>query len=298
MPLPRLLRVLFTGLSFLVFSAFGALLAYLILPVATLGTRGRRRHLRAQYVLHRCDAVYMGFMRGLGLFRLRTPRFTDLPPVLREGRPAVIIANHPALLDILWLVYVLPRATFLAKAEWFDNPFISPILRRGGHIAAPRAMADTPAEGAAVLERMLDRLRDGYNVVIFPEGTRSPAGGLRAFQRGAFEAAMRAGVPLVCLRITVDPPMLLKGQPWYVVPDRTPTVTVNVLDVIEPRDFPASARAFRRQVRARYARALGLPATPARPDVVAAGAAPASAPTGPANDRPGTGGRPPAALAP
>ncbi len=274
--MPRPLRVLFTGLSFFVFSAFGALLAYLILPVATIGTRGRTRHLRSQYVLHRCDAVYMAFMRVLGLFRLRTPRLAELPEVLREGKPAVIIANHPALLDILWLVYVLPRATFLAKAEWFDNAFIAPILRRGGHIAAPRAVADSPAEGAAVLERMLDRLRDGYNVVIFPEGTRSPAGGLRNFQRGAFEAAMRAQVPLVCLKITVDPPMLLKGQPWYVVPDRRPLVAVETLQVIEPADFPASARAFRKQVRARYAAALGLAADPVRTDASSSAPAPAA----------------------
>jgi 1-acyl-sn-glycerol-3-phosphate acyltransferase len=58
------------------------------------------------------------------------------------------------------------------------------------------------------------------SLIVFPEGTRSPAHGLRTFKRGAAQIALRTGVPIVLVVITSDPPTLLKGQPWYKVPER------------------------------------------------------------------------------
>lgn len=257
--MPKLLRILLTGFSFFVFSSFGAFVAYVVLPLAVRGIRDPlERRKAAQRALHRATGVYIGFMRRVGLFRLYTPK--ELPPILAEARPAVIISNHPALLDILWLVHTIPQATFLAKADWFRNPLIAPILRLGGHVPAPGARPGTEgaAESRAVLDAMVETLESGLNLVIFPEGTRSPPGGLRPFHRGAFEAAMRAKVPLVCMEIRVDPPILLKGQPWYVVPDVTPTVSISVREIIEPEDFPATTRRLRRLVRQRYVESLGV----------------------------------------
>ena len=49
----------------------------------------------------------------------------------------------------------------------------------------------------------------GLDVLIFPEGTRSPFGsGLQPFHRGAFEVAARANVPVVLLKLTCSPPAL------------------------------------------------------------------------------------------
>ena len=244
-----------------------------------LSVRGEQdpveRRKKAQRALHRATGVYIGFMERVGLFRLHLPK--ALPAVLAEARPAVIVANHPALLDILWIVHALPQATFLAKAEWFDSPFIAPILRLGGHVPAPGARPGTEGaiESKAVLDAMVERLEQGLNLVIFPEGTRSPPGGLRAFHRGAFEAALRAKVPLVCLEIRVDPPTLLKGQPWYVVPPRTPDVTISVREIVEPEAFPPTARRLRKQIRDRYLASLGAYDAARTPLAVAQ---PASAP--------------------
>ena len=60
--------------------------------------------------------------------------------------------------------------------------------------------------------------KGGHSLVIFPEGTRSPAYGLYTFSRGAAQIALRTGVSIVLIVVTCDPPTLLKGQPWYAVP--------------------------------------------------------------------------------
>ncbi len=129
----------------------------------------------------------------------------------------------------------------------------------GNHLSGPAPRANpSPMDGVAVLEGMLDRLARGFPVLIFPEGTRSPAHGLGPFQKGAFEAVVRAKVPLIQLKITVDPPTLLKGHAWYHVPDRMFDVTIEVMAIIEPAGFPASAHRLRQEVRDRYVEALGV----------------------------------------
>jgi 1-acyl-sn-glycerol-3-phosphate acyltransferase len=98
--------------------------------------------------------------------------------------------------------------------------------------------------------------------MLFPEGTRSPkGGGLRKFRAGAFEAAIRAGVPLWSLLVRCDPPALAKGQPWWDIP-RTPVqFSVDVLEIRLPtRERDGSGRELSRATRARYAAELGVPA--------------------------------------
>ena len=93
-------------------------------------------------------------------------------------------------------------------------------------------------------------------VLIFPEGTRSPEGGLRTFKRGAFEIACRANVPVLPLLIKCNPPALGKGRPWYDIPRRTARFTMTPLPPIAPVDFgrnPATMSAacedlFRREL--------------------------------------------------
>jgi 1-acyl-sn-glycerol-3-phosphate acyltransferase len=171
----------------------------------------------------------------------------------------VIVANHPSLLDIIMLLAAVPNITFLAKASWFSSPFIGPLLRFGHHIAGPEGGSDaSPMDGAMVLDRILTQLRAGYPVMLFPEGTRSPANGLGPFKRGAFEAAVRAGVPLCCLRVRVDPPVLLKGQPWWKVPKRRISFEVSMLQTIAPEAFGDSARRLCGDVRHAYLHALEL----------------------------------------
>jgi 1-acyl-sn-glycerol-3-phosphate acyltransferase len=75
-------------------------------------------------------------------------------------------------------------------------------------------------------------LRAGRSVLVFPEGTRSPAWRLRRFRRGAAEAAIRAGVPIVLFFVLADPPVLKKGDKWYQMPSRVPEFRIELLGPI------------------------------------------------------------------
>lgn len=262
--MPRFVRALLTGLAFLIFSSFGALLGYVALPLASLGIRDPERRIRrSQDVIHRWTRGYIRALRLMGLIRVDV----DAPAaILRTERPSIIISNHPSLLDVMILLSVFSRMVFVVKASWLKSPFIRPLLKRGGHIAAPGSGSDQdPAGGASVFDTMVERLGRGHSVLVFPEGTRSDPGGLGSFRRGGVEAARRAGVPVVATLMRMDPPSLLRGEHWYDVPDRPMQYDIEILRVVEPEEIQSS-RALARDLREQYREALGVEAqVPERP---------------------------------
>ena len=169
------------------------------------------------------------------------PQVSGLDSLLKLNGPALIVANHSSHLDTPLLLCTLPdemrRKTAVAAAAdyFFDtwwratasaivfNTF--PIERRGGKLSS------TPG----------DLLADGWNVVVFPEGTRSPDGWMERFRMGAAYLAVEHGVPVVPVGIKGSFAAMPRGRGWP-VPGR-PTVAVRYGDPLRPAEGE-SARDF------------------------------------------------------
>lgn len=261
--MPKFLRIFLTGAAFAGFFLFGGLVGRILLPVlAALPGTPEKRQRRVRRLVTR---VYRTFIVLLRLWRLIDYRRPALPPDFPVGRPYVLISNHPSLIDTLILMGLAEELTSVVKASWLRSWLISPLLTHAGHIAGPEKQAalpsgaagedmssETEAESAAVLARMVAHLQAGNPMVIFPEGTRSQERKLRRFRRGAVEAAVRAEVPIVPVFISVDPPMLMKGQPWYEVPESRGVYRLEFFPVIETAGRGLDPRALNRELRAMY----------------------------------------------
>jgi len=122
----------------------------------------------------------------------------------------ICMSNHQSNFDIPVLLGCLPVPfRWLAKAELFKIPIFGRAMRGAGYIPIDRS--DRPA-AIASLRQAAAAVRSGVSVVIFPEGTRSPDGGLKPFKKGGFVMAIEAGVPIVpvALRGTFD--IMPKGR--------------------------------------------------------------------------------------
>ncbi len=97
-----------------------------------------------------------------------------------DGRPVIYVANHTSWLDILALGAQLD-ACFIAKAEVAGWPLIGWIARLGRTVFTSRQRSKTAHERDA----MRERLADGDNLILFPEGTSSDGSRVMAF-RSAF----------------------------------------------------------------------------------------------------------------
>lgn len=124
--------------------------------------------------------------------------------------PFVYCANHQSLLDILVLGAVLPGDfKWAAKRSLMNIPFLGWHLRLAGHVPVDRNAG--PSVASQVTERFVETLRRGKPLLVFPEGTRTDDGTVRAFKNGGFFAAVRAGVPVVPVALDGTYRLMHKG---------------------------------------------------------------------------------------
>jgi 1-acyl-sn-glycerol-3-phosphate acyltransferase len=167
--------------------------------------------------------------------------------------------------DVTAIGATVPDAVIIAKSSMFRNLFVGRVLGYCDHVEVAH---EGPFSGAAVVDEAVARLESGVPVLIFPEGTRSPPHALGRFRAGAFVMAARAGVPVVPLLVTCEPPTLMRGQPWHEIPERPPVMTIRQLPIVEVRgrDPGAIAReleeTYRQQIVARPEEQPRLPVAP------------------------------------
>ncbi|MFL6182801.1 MAG: lysophospholipid acyltransferase family protein [Actinomycetes bacterium] len=109
----------------------------------------------------------------------------------------VVVANHSSHADTAALLASLPaegRPVFIAAADYWGA---SPVRRWACRALGGGYEVRRGGGGSVDLEPLVDELRAGRTVVMFPEGTRSRDGSLHEFHSGAFRLAERAGVPVV-----------------------------------------------------------------------------------------------------
>lgn len=139
-------------------------------------------------------------------FRLCGTRFrVERSPELEAHTAYIVIANHQSMFDIPILGALLfsnfPK--YVSKKELARGiPSISYNLRRGGHALIDRA--DREQARAAIRALGATAQRRKVSVVIYPEGTRSRAGELRAFKPAGVLALLEAAPDLPVVPVTID----------------------------------------------------------------------------------------------
>ena len=113
---------------------------------------------------------------------------------LDPERAYVFTPNHRSHVDIIALMASLPAVRFAAKRELFDEPVLGRAMRALGMIPIAR---DDPTLAKRTLDEAAAKLGKSVSVVIFPEGTRAPAGQMLPFKGGAFVFAVQQQIPVV-----------------------------------------------------------------------------------------------------
>ncbi len=106
--------------------------------------------------------------------------------------PKIIAVNHPSFLDPLVIASVLSQQSYILITEvMFRIPIVRTYLRLSGHIPV------VSGRGDEVLQRAMERLRQGGCVMNFPEGNNSPiTGGFLKEHTGIARLALESGAPV------------------------------------------------------------------------------------------------------
>jgi 1-acyl-sn-glycerol-3-phosphate acyltransferase len=156
-------RVFATGLSFAVFGIGGLLLRVVVFPLLNLMVRQpERRVAAARAVIRRAFRAYVDLMRALGVLRYE---IRGLDKLERGG--LLMLANHPTLIDTVFLMAFVKNADCIVKGALWNNPFTRGPVRAAGYI--------NNEGGAALVDDCIASLERGNNLIVFPEGTRTGA---------------------------------------------------------------------------------------------------------------------------
>ncbi|MDN3583529.1 1-acyl-sn-glycerol-3-phosphate acyltransferase [Mucilaginibacter flavus] len=140
--------------------------------------------------------------------------------------PSVIIANHQSFLDILILVMLNPRLILFTNNWVWNSPVFGAVVRMADYFPV--------AQGTeASIDLLADRVKQGYSIVIFPEGTRSVDGEIKRFHKGAFYLAEQLGVDIQPILIHGTGYCMTKGD--FLL--KNGTITLKYLPRIKPGDI-------------------------------------------------------------
>jgi len=151
---------------------------------------------------------------------------------MRDDQAYVLACNHQSAGDILALFSLRKDFRWVAKRELFAVPFLGWMMAMAGYVGIKRG---DQASRQRMMDKCTRQLALGNTVAIFPEGTRSRDGEIRAFKRGAFVLACDSKVPVLPV-LMEGPASALPIEGWVLPLERYIYPIVRVLEPVDPAD--------------------------------------------------------------
>jgi uncharacterized protein len=142
------------------------------------------------------------------------------------SKPAIVICNHQSFLDILAVVMLHPKLILLTNNWVWNSPVFGAVVRMADYYPV---VAEGPEKS---IELLAERIKQGYSVVVFPEGRRSVDGTIKRFHKGAFYLAERLHIDILPIILHGTGYTMTKGD--FMLKDGR--ITLKFLERISPDD--------------------------------------------------------------
>ena len=203
-------RKVATGYCFVFFGLCAVLVSATWFPYLRLVSRdaddGR---VRIQRAMSQIFGFFIRMMRFVGVITYELHGLERLTP-RPNGTGYLVVANHPSLIDVVFLVSLMPAVDCIVKDALWRNPFLRWPVLWGGYLPN--------GDGDELVERCAERLKAGHALLVFPEGTRTVPNAPLAMRRGAAQIALASRADILPVTILCEPLMLAKTQAWHEAP--------------------------------------------------------------------------------
>lgn len=220
----RLWRIPATGLAFALFGLGGLALSLTVFPFVYLSPKSEQwKKRKTRMLISRTMNLYILTLRFLGLL---TYEFKGKSHIQDHGQ--LIVANHPTLLDVVFLFAMHPHSNCVVKNSLWQNPFTKGVVSAAQYI---------PGDDIELVDQIANSITQHDSLIVFPQGTRTAINEKVRFFRAAATAALRADKEILPVYISCNPPTLEKNQPWYQVPKTRPHFKIEVMPPFEISDY-------------------------------------------------------------
>ncbi len=180
--LPTVLLAVWAFSYFVIGGFLLAGIGFFILYVLPFPSKEKRK-----YAYH---YLFSKFVKSLVYMMANTKKVHINRELADFSKPAVIISNHQSFLDILVTVMQHPKIILLTNEWVYNSPFFGRVVQLGDYYPVTE-------EGTDGIDRLRKKVSEGYSIVVFPEGTRSPKeGNMKRFKKGAFYIAEQLGLDI------------------------------------------------------------------------------------------------------
>lgn len=223
------MKRIFRGFKVLFLFAFfgtGALIInYFVFPAGKIFVK--KEELRDFYckVVHKTWKFFNNLMEKTGVIKILFKNCEQFKNI--HGK--IIVSNHPSYIDIVILIGSLPDTICIAKKELKKNFFMGNIVK------SLFLINDENQE--KMLKESADLLKNGYNIIIFPTGTRTIEGENLKLHKGAAMLALHTKTDIVPVNIHCDYKFLAKNEKIYDAGEKPVNYTISVNDTIKIEDF-------------------------------------------------------------
>ena len=143
------------------------------------------------------------------------------------SRNYVYVSNHASMFDIPVILAGIPdQIRIIYKKELDIIPFFGWGLRYGSYIGIDRGRGSRAVRS---LDEAVEKIRHGASVLMYAEGTRTLDGKLQPFKRGAFNLALKAGIPVV--------PLTVNGS-FSILPKHSVSVRPGIVELVLDSPIP------------------------------------------------------------
>jgi 1-acyl-sn-glycerol-3-phosphate acyltransferase len=165
----------------------------------------------------------------------------------RLDKPAIIICNHHSFFDLLATVMLFPKCVLLTNDWVWNSPVFGAVVRMADYFPVTEGAINS-------INHLQECVKNGYSILIFPEGTRSPDATIKRFHKGAFYLSEQLQIDIIPLLIHGTSYVMGKGEYQF----KRGEITLQYLPRISPQDstfgatYTERAKLVGRYFRAEY----------------------------------------------
>lgn len=194
----KVVRSLIVILEMLIFALGAIIIGFIIIPLSTFKFDENEKRKYCANVVHKS---WNFFCKMLCAFHTIEIEIND---ELKNISQKVIVASHPSLLDIVILIGLIPNCLCIAKKELLKNPIMHNIVK-SLYIINDIELKEFQEETKKALE-------SGFNIIIFPTGTRTLENEEIKIHKGAAQIAIYANEDIIPIKIETNYPLLTKNH--------------------------------------------------------------------------------------
>ncbi len=153
-------------------------------------------------------------------------------------KPAVIIANHQSHIDIPLILMLHPKILILTNDWVQSNIFYGKIVKFADYYPTSNGFEKN-------LKLLKEKVKQGYSVLIYPEGSRSPDSEIKRFHKGAFEYAKELEIDILPIIIQGAGDCIPKGEPFL----KSGQISINILKRISVENYGNTSREQAKNIR-------------------------------------------------